>query len=303
MYEYAFAVMMALFAAVLGVMLLVAVRPGANGRWSAAWIRDRRAPITRDLQNQIELERGRSHVGALVGGLVCVAAIYPFVFWVDVTDDVAANVAFAALFVPLMGMYVGQSINGVNAAVREPGSRIRVAHTRASAVTDHVGRWGLWTMRLQQVSMVAACLAASSSPRWTGVAIETTQLAVLWGSALAVVVVWASAELLTRRLNNRPLSSPDPVTLFWRTALRGERLRSIYLAPVALGWLVPSLVSRAIPRLYGTPAATWEPETVFVMSMVLLGLTVLPLYLLNLEPRSHQLDDARHAALRAYATA
>ena len=53
--------------AIVIIVLLIGLRPGARRRFSATWIREQKAPISADLRREVENARWHQRVGMLVG--------------------------------------------------------------------------------------------------------------------------------------------------------------------------------------------------------------------------------------------
>lgn len=281
------------------ILLLVGLRPTARRRWSARWIRDHHAAITPALRREVEDVRWRQRTGAMAGGLVGLAVVAPVSLRFDPTDDDSMLPALAVMIVPFVLVFVGAGVGGLIAAMQQTDGSIRVAPSQAPRHSDFVSWPGLMLMRAQMVVLIAAGLAATQLPSWTGVAFSPVQAGFLGGSIVVIAVAWIVSELLARRLVCSPLPSGDPVTLFWRTALRGERLREIFRLPACLGYLAPLVISQALPRFYGTPAMSTGPDIVLAFSLLAIGLCFASQLLLLRMPQAKTQQTLRLAAGRS----
>lgn len=289
-----------LSAAAVGTLVwfLVGLRPTGRQRWSAAWISQRGTDISPELRREVEDIRWRQQAGLLVGMLAGFTIAIPVSFRFDPAVEESMLPALAVLVLPVVLGCVGETVSGLVGAIRESRGPIRVAASRRARLSDVVSTAGLISMRLQMVVLVAGGLAATQVPRWSGVPFSPRQAVYLYGAVIGVVIVWATAELMARRLLARPLPSSDPMTLFWRNALRGERVSDLCRVPVVLGYLTPMLISQTIPRTYGTPAMYLGPTLVFGFSLVVLGLTVTSQMLLQKAPKA-QRSPTRSTSARA----
>jgi hypothetical protein len=167
-------------------------------------------------------------------------------------------------------------------------------------LTDYVSRFGLVVLQVEMVVLLTAGLAATQVPSWTRLAFGPGQSVDVWGSLAVVALFWAGAEVIAHRLVAQPLPSADAITLFWRDALRGERLRELCRLPAFLGLLAPQVISNSLPRFYGSPAAATGPLVVLVLSVLMLQLTFAASILLSRPPSSHRGDAVLVAARRSY---
>jgi hypothetical protein len=289
-----------LSAAAAGVLVwfLVGLRPTGRQRWSATWISQRGAYISPELRREVEDIRWRQQAGLLVGMMAGFTIAVPVSFRFDPAVEESMLPALAILFVPVASGCVGEAASGLVGAIRESAGPIRVAASRRARLSDVVSTAGLILMRLQMAVLIVGGLAATQLPRWSGIAFSPRQAAFLHGAVIVVVLVWATAELVARRLLARPLTSSDPMTLYWRNALREDRVSDICRLPVLLGYLAPMIISESIPRTYGTPAMYLGPTLVFGFSVVVLGLTLTSQLLLQKAPRAQR--RAAGSASRAF---
>jgi hypothetical protein len=287
------AVMVLAFAVVLLVALAVLLLPGAKRRTSARWIRDKRVPVTPDLVAEIESSRWRQRIGGTVGALVGLAAILPILAGFDVENRMNPTVmpVLGVLLVSLI--FAGEGVSGLVVAIREIRRPVRVAHSRAAQLTDYVVPSGLLFMRAQQVVAITGIVIACF---WSAEGDSGTARLLYAGCVIAgLATMWLVSEGVARRLVAQPLLSPDPMTLFWRTALRGERLRRICGLPAALGIFTTQLVTNL--------AEDWSSVgsgPILVYLVIGMGLTIGAQILLLDEPRGPVYVDARQAAIHSY---
>jgi hypothetical protein len=178
-------------------------------------------------------------------------------------------------------------------AIREIRRPVRVAHSRAAQLTDYVVPSGLLFMRAQQVVAITGIVIACF---WSAEGDSGTARLLYAGCVIAgLATMWLVSEGVARRLVAQPLLSPDPMTLFWRTALRGERLRRICGLPAALGIFTTQLVTNL--------AEDWSSVgsgPILVYLVIGMGLTIGAQILLLDEPRGPVYVDARQAAIHSY---
>ena len=287
-------------AVALAVLMLVGVRPSVRRRFSAQWIRHQEAPITAELTAEVEDARWHQFVGGMVGGLAGLIVVIPAYLRFDPTDAQSLTPGLAAWIAPFVLIFVGRGVTSLAFALRDSRGSIRVAKSWAPRLTDYVSRIGLVAMRVEMVVLLAAGLAATQVPSWTGLAFDPGQSVYVWGSLAVVALIWAGVELVAHRLVAQPLPSADAITLFWRDALRGERLRDLCRLPAFVGLLAPQVISNSLPRFYGTPAAGTGPLVVLVISLLILLLAVSAPLLLLRPPNSHRRDAVLIAARHSY---
>ncbi|GAA3614987.1 hypothetical protein GCM10022236_16150 [Microlunatus ginsengisoli] len=283
------------FCLAVAVWLLVLQFPPARRRLSARWIREQRAPITDELTREVEAARWRQQVGALLGGLLGLIALIPITARFDPADDSSLVVTMLSWLLPIAGVFVGRGVSGLYGAALEIRGPIRVANATAARMSDYVRRAGLGVVRLEVLLVVVA----ASCALWSSSQLEGTSdrgHPAFAGTTLALVVLsWAAAEVVAHRLVARPLPSADAVSLFWRDALRGERLRDIFSLPAMIGMLSPLTITESLPPSHGSAAAgtTWHVVTALHIATYVLALAAQ--ILLRDQPANRH----RKAALRA----
>lgn len=287
-------IMFLVFAAALLVALVIALMPGARRRTSARWIRDKRVPITPSLVAEIESSRWRQRIGGTVGALVGLAAILPIVARFDGENRMnpALMPVLGVLLVSLV--FAGEGISGLVVAISEIRGPLRAAHSRSAQLTDYVEPKGLFFMRAQLLVAVAGIVIGSL---WSaGSGSDGARLAYAGLVIAGLAAVWSVSEGIARRLVAQPLPSSDALTLFWRTALRGERLRRLCSLPAAIGLFTTQLVAN-LAEVWGAPVGLGPILAYLVIGM---GLTLVAQISLRDEPRSSLYVDARQAALHSY---
>ena len=285
-------------AAAFVAVMLVGMRPSARRRFSAQWIRKQNAPITAELTAEVEDVLWHQLVGGLVGGLAGLIVVLPAYLRFDPTDAQSLTPGLAAWVAPFILIFVGRGVTSLVFAFRDSRGPIRVAKSWAPRLTDYVSRVGLVIMRVEMVVLLTAGLAATQVPSWIGVNFDPGQSVYVWGSVAVVALIWAGVELVAHRLVAQPLPSADAITLFWRDALRGERLRDVCRLPAFLGILAPQVISNALPRFYGAPAGATGSLLVMVFSILILLLALSAQLVLLRPPNSRRGDAVLIAARR-----
>jgi len=220
------------------LVLLAGLLPGARRRFSAKWIRERRAPITDELVDEVEDVRWRQRTGALVGAFVGLAVALPVALTHDPLDGDGLILDLAVWIVPILSIGIGRCASGTVDAIQEVRGSVRVAHAWAPHLTDFITRTGLVAVRLEVVGISAVAVVAIRRLSWSGFGFGADQTGFVWAAVALLSLSWVAAEMVARRLIARPQPSADAATLFWRETLRGERLRDVYLLPASLGLFV-----------------------------------------------------------------
>ena len=288
-------------AAVVIIVLLTGLRPGARRRFSATWIREQAAPITPDLRKEVEDARWHRQVGMLVGGLVGLTVAVVLIRRFGFYDDRGVFLTFVAFLVPLVLMTVGSNVASLVNALHDVEGTVRVAHSWAPRLTDFVNRPGLVVVRIAALILCGLALAATQVPTWQGFGFGEDQSGYAWCVLAALVLIWAGSELVARRLVEQPQPSGNAIALYWRNAVRGERLGEVCSLPASLGLLIISLIGQALPRTRG-PAddVMWN---LLMASIIVIG-TLAPIgqHLINRGPSGRHREAAAEAARNAYET-
>ncbi len=283
------------------VFLLNSLRPGFRHRHSARWICDQGAPITPDLRAEVETTRWRQHIGSLIGAAAGLAAAVPPIRRVSFDDDRSLFLSMVALFVPIVLMTVGSNVSSLMSALQDVGGTMRVAQSWAPRMTDFVNRAGLLTVRISTLTLLGSAFAAVRLPSWQGFGFDDDQSGYAWCILVGLVVVWTTSELMTRRLVAQPQPSGDATTLFWRSAIRGERVTEVFMLPASLGLLILTLISLTLPRTRG-PADEVMWDLLMGLMVVIPILGIISNQLIHRGPSGPHREAARQAARRAYET-
>ena len=283
------------------VVLLISLRPGFRHRHSARWIRDQGAPITPDLRAEVETTRWRQHIGSLIGAAVGLAVAVPLIRRVSFDDDRSLFLSMVALFVPIVLMTVGSNVSSLMSALQDVGGTVRVAQSWAPRMSDFGDRAGLVTVRITTLTLLGAAVAAVRLPSWQGFGFDDDQSGYAWCILVGLVVVWTTSELMTRRLVAQPQPSGDATTLFWRSAIRGERVTEVFMLPASLGLLILTLISLTLPRTRG-PADEVMWDLLMGLMVVIPILGIISNQLLNRGPSGPHREAALQAARRAHET-
>lgn len=278
-------------------MLIGLLLPGSRRRLSATWIREQRVPLTPPLRDEIERSRWRHRLGGMIGALVSLALVILVISRLEMDDRLDPTV------MPLLGLllisliFAGEGISGLATAVVETRGPVRVAGSRAVRLTDYVAPLGLFLMRAQQLLTIAGAVAAYSLT--AGGTSDPRRLVGTVGVVAGVLGAWSISEWAARRLLAQPLSSADPLALFWRSALRGERARRICGLPAAIGVFTTQLVT----WLAIDADDTLGLGPILAYLVVSLALMLLAQIALDAEPHSAVHHGVRRAARDAHAHA
>ena len=297
----------ALWAIALGIGLLVwlwiLLLPSGRRRLSAKWIREHRAPITDELIREVETARRDQQLGAILGGLIGLVAATAVTLRLDPTDDDHQSFFLFLLLIwfPIaIGTFAGRGVIGLFGAVREIRGPTRVVSARASRLTDYVSRSGLTVVRVEILLVVAALGVAIGLLSWAGSGFGPDESGPLWAVLSLLCLIWIAAEVVARRLVALPLPSTDAVTLFWRDALRGGRLRDICVLPASACFMVPTLMKISMPTLDHSVG----PDLIFgaslAMFVVVMALTLIAQRLLRSQPSTQQHQALFQAARQTY---
>ena len=217
------------------------------------------------------------------------------------TTEEELFLSLAALFVPLVLMTVGSNVASLVSALHDVEGTVRVANARAPRLTDFVNRPGLVIVRLAALILFGVAFVATQLPSWQGPGFGDDQSGFAWCIFIALTAIWVVAELGARRLVEQPQPSGDALALFWRNAVRGERLCEVCSLPASLGLPIIVLIINAMPRTRGP-----NDDLMWNLLMVLIVVTSVLAFsgqqLLNRGPSGKHREAALQAARRAYET-
>lgn len=287
----------------LGIWGVIGLLPGGKSRHSRSWIAKQQAPITADLRQEIEHTRWRTHNQDLLwmmGGIAVATPLSVLIFRSD--DEVRAYLSMTAMVFLVLLSFVGSGIGSLVSAIRGARGPVRVARAWAPHLNDYVNQPGLMTVRGLVVLVALVCLVAIAVSPWEGTGFDRRESGPLWVTALVAAGCLVAAEVVARRLVDRPLPSGDPLALFWRDSLRAEQVQQIYRLPAILGCMAPVLMSSGI--------APWGESIAQHATAVALGafgalgpLLFLPAtLLLQRPPRTVHCQATLTAAQHAYAS-
>lgn len=283
----------------LVVMLVWAVAPGGRRRVSRSWIRQRGAPVTVDIVGEIEETLWRRRIGGLIGLLIGLAVVVPVVGQWDSTQDQALAPYFATFIVPYLLLGVGGDIAGLGGDTRDIGDHGR-APTDSTRLSDYVSRSGLVLVRISTLAIAGTAASALLLVSWAGWGFGPDESGYAWGVLVLITVIWVVVEMAARRLVARPLPGSDALTLFWRQALRGERLREHYRFLATLGFLLPLLVRTSLP--HPSPDERLMTLEVSLLSLAALVLGGVAQVVLLRVPSTARRRESLQAARRGYET-
>ena len=148
-------------------------------------------------------------------------------------------------------MTVGSNVASLVSALQDVEGTVRVANSWAPRLSDFVNRPGLVIVRIAALILCGVAFVTTQLPSWQGPGFGEDQSGYAWCIFLALSAIWATTELVARRLVEQPQPSGDALALFWRNAVRGERLREVCALPASLGLPTIVLIIDAMPHTRG----------------------------------------------------
>lgn len=220
------------FAAIAATCLgfiLVGLTPGLVSRTSRGWIDKIGAPVDPQTRLFVQETRGRrlavAMAMAFVGLVIGVAVGY-----LVVGRD--SSLYYGVVVVGfVVGMWSGQGLRAFAVALATGSSDVRSAHASAMRLDDYVRPRVQVVVRIEVVLLTTVCGALALLPGSGGAGFGAGSAGPLWMAAGLISLSALSAEVIARRVVNRPLPGATPMSIVWHDALRRELVMDLYLTP------------------------------------------------------------------------
>jgi hypothetical protein len=227
--------------------------PRHRVKTTRAWLISRQVPWDTDIAEVVE-ETLMSQRAAALGGFAAGVALAAVAhLWVGNSISPLTWLAWVGL-AGVLTATLAQGVHALRLEVAWPPTPVTVAHATVRRVSDHVSRGLLITVRASLAASILLLVITSQLPQWQGSGLGVDEVGVVWVGIGVETIAWLFAELVSRKVVDRPHQPASSLSLAWEDALRGHVIATLFLGAASTAFFSTMSAAYALPVATAFPA-------------------------------------------------